>query len=187
MIKRIILPKTYVLTDNASLIFLAGPIKGAPRWQDKGIETIHTINNQIYVVSPSNKVREEYLEDRLRGTKSDFPYQLNFERHYLKSASESKKGAIIFWLPKQREPMPINPETDFTQPYARDTRPETAGWGWKLLESNPKANVIVGGEEGFDGFDVIKRNFLAVKPDMKFYSTLEETCLEAIKLITLSK
>ncbi len=184
MEKRIIMPRTRVELGNEPLLFLAGPIKGAPKWQDKSVEIIHSINEKIYIISPRSKLRKEYQDERTITSLPDFTYQLDFERNYLKLASESPNRAIMFWLPRQSETMPINFATGFPKPYARDTRPETAGWSWKLLEYNPNANVIVGGEENFDGFDVIRRNFLAVKPDMKFYSTLEETCQEATKLVT---
>lgn len=183
--KRIILPKNRIENIDGPLIFLAGPVQGAPRWQDRAIEMIHANNSEIYVAAPSLNVREEYFEARMRSAENDFLYQLDWERNYLELAS--KKGVILFWLPNQIEAMPINQKTGFSQPYARDTRPETAGWGWRLLEYKPKTNIVVGAEEYFDGINVITRNFLRVKPNMKFYSTLEQTCQKAIKLATQQK
>ncbi len=34
---KVIIPKTYVKEVQTSLIFLAGPIRGAPNWQDEAI------------------------------------------------------------------------------------------------------------------------------------------------------
>jgi hypothetical protein len=34
---KVIIPKTYVKDIEAPLIFLAGPVKGAPNWQDEAI------------------------------------------------------------------------------------------------------------------------------------------------------
>ena len=77
--------------------------------------------------------------------------------------------------------MNINAVTGFPQPYARDTRPELGRYGWGALRHNLNYPVVVGGEDNFDGIDVIKRNFLSAKPDFVFQKSLRETCEEAVK------
>jgi len=180
MTGKIILPNTKISNLKAPLIFLAGPIKGAGNWQNRAIEILQSLNPTTYIASPNMQVQSNHLENQARSNELNFQYQLDWERYYLKKASET--GAIMFWLPTQIEAMPISKKSGFPTVYARDTRPETSGWGWKLLETNSNARVIIRGEEGFDGYDVIKRNFLAIKPNTTFHSTLEQTCQEAIKL-----
>lgn len=48
----IIIPKTYVERVNEPLIFLAGPIRSAPNWQDTAIELLFAKRNDISVASP---------------------------------------------------------------------------------------------------------------------------------------
>jgi len=77
----------------------------------------------------------------------------------------------MFWLPNQLVP-------NCNRAYGRDTRGELGEWRGVSRFSKPR--LVIGGEESFDGYDVIKRNFLAVNSEMKFYSTLEDTCSAAI-------
>lgn len=169
---RIILPKVYVPDIKEKIIFLAGPIKGAPKWQDKAIRIIHSQNPQIYLASPSKHLREEYLQSALKGDETKFPRQLNWERYYLELTSE--RGSIMFWLPKEESHF-------YDRAYARDTRGELGEWRGRLVY-NSNIRLAIGGEELFDGLDVIKRNFTSLFPKMKFFSTLEETCAEAVRL-----
>jgi len=75
-------------------------------------------------------------------------------------------------------------ETGFQRTYARDTRPETGGWGWGLLRFNPNAHVAVGGEKEFDGIDVIRRNFAKYAPQIPFRDNLEQTCTDAMRYLS---
>ena len=64
---RLILPNTYLDNLNAPLVFLVGPIKLAPLWQDAAIEKISTTAPDLYIVSPSKHVREGFFKNSLRG------------------------------------------------------------------------------------------------------------------------
>src|SRR3989344_5093862 len=181
---RLILPKSYIeLNDSDYLIFLAGPIKGAPLWQDNAIEIINKIDDSVYLASPSKELRQSYLDNALQGDNNRFSRQAFWERFYLKKARAKSRRAIMFWLPAQTEEMPLNPNTNFPRSYARDTRGELGGWGWGILENDRKAPIIVGAEDNFDGLSVVKANFYDVMPDMKFYSTLEDTCMAAVRRV----
>lgn len=178
---RLILPNDRV-EINAPLIFLMGPIRGAPQWQDYAIEVLFDLSNKIYVASPSKDLREEYLDNSIK-TGSEFERQLEWELFYLKRVTDPrKKGCILAWLPAQCDPTEKIVSIDFPRSYARDTRGELGRWGTGALSYNPNHKIVVGGEYNFDGIDVIKRNFLDAKPDFKFYNTLEETCKEAIRV-----
>jgi hypothetical protein len=107
----------------------------------------------------------------------DFDKRLNWERHYLKIAS--RQGAILAWLPNETQ-------HDCEKVYGRDTRGELGEWRGRLVYDS-SIKLVLGGEPGFDGIEMIKRNFLAVSPDMKFYSTLEETCAEAARQARLKR
>ena len=178
---RLILPNQYVSVDNP-LIFLAGPMRGAPLWQDKAIEIISSKNPDIYIASPSKKLRTEYILDAIKGDDTKFSRQTNWEAHYIEYSS--KNGAVIVWLPAQVFPMPINKRTGFPKPYARDTRGEY-GELRGSMKYDKNIRFVVGYEENFDGWDVAKENFLRVSPNISFYSTLEDTCEEAVRLANL--
>lgn len=147
------------------MIFLAGPISNAPLWQDEAINIIRKIDKNIYIASPHKR------DNNISESDVIFNKQLEWERHYLEIAS--KRGAILFWLPVARQ-------HDCNMTYARDTRGELGEWRGRMAYDED-INVVIGGEEKFDGIDIIKRNFLAIMPNMKFYSTLEETCMQALK------
>jgi hypothetical protein len=173
------------------LIFFIGPMAGAPKWQDKGTIYIHSKRPDIYIATPRQTENSEILRFAIEGNGERFTYQLPWERQHIsygaKEGIELKLAVNMAWLPKQIEAMPINPKTGFPRPYARDTRGEIGGWGWGMSKERIKTSLVIGGEEDFDGFSVMKRNFLAVKPDMIFYNTLEQTCDAAIDLLDKKK
>ncbi len=110
------------------------------------------------------------------GDETYFERQLNWERHYLDIASEH--GCVIFWLPVESK---SNPRIG-GGPYATDTRGELGEWRGRLM-GNPSLKVVVGGEEGFDSFSQIERNFkLGVSPDFPIYRTLSETVQAAVAM-----
>jgi hypothetical protein len=65
--------------------------------------------------------------------------------------------------------------------YARDTRGELGEWRGQL-KHDKNVRFVIGAEQGFDGLDIIKCNSSAVSPGIEFYSTLEKTCEEAVRL-----
>ena len=164
----IILPKHKVDINDSPIIFLAGPISNAPNWQDKAIETITNLSDKIYVASPRRESNFSSLT-----SESKFEHQLDWERHYLDLAST--QGAILFWLPAAK----IH---DCNRAYARDTRGELGEWRGRL-SYDPDLRVIIGGENAFDGIDIIRRNYQAIKPEMEFYNTLDELCKQAISIV----
>ncbi len=166
------------------VIFLAGPIRGTESWHDKAIRIISSIDDETYVVSPNKRLCGDNLEKEKSGNLEKFERQTHWERYYLGQAS--KKGAIMFWLANQTERMYIHDNFyGFPAPYARDTRGELGGWGWGQLMHDKDFPIVVGAEDKFLGLDVIKANFLEVKPDMQFYSTLEKTCLRSVMMTEL--
>ena len=54
----LIVPK-YYLAHVGRLIFLAGPIKGAPNWQDNAIELILDLEPSLFIASPRWEVSDK--------------------------------------------------------------------------------------------------------------------------------
>ena len=174
MVNRIIFPKDKVEVDE--VIFLAGPVFAGGGWQNKAIEYIRKENSKVYIAVPDygREIRSVYgLDSEKFG--NIFDRQLEWEQHYLEIAEKS--GAILMWLPEQKEISPVG------RIYARDTRPEIGGYGWGSLRHVPSLHVAVGGEEGFDGLDVQRRNFAKYAPHIKFNETLEATCDSALEFL----
>src|SRR3989338_7535362 len=176
--KNLILPKYYIDDNSDMLIFLIGPIRGTYCWHDKAIEIISEINPKIQIASPNKKLSEINLERAVNWKENKFERQTLWERHYINRASKS--GAIMVWLAKQTTPMYMDEKSGFQAPYARDIRGELGGWGWGQLMHDKNFPIVIGAEEEFPGLSVIKANFIAVKPDMQLYKTLEETCFKAV-------
>jgi hypothetical protein len=178
MENQIIVPKSNV--GVGEVIFLAGPVSAGGGWQNEAIKYISSLNSNIPIAVPdySGVLTGSY---QFLGSGEVFETQLEWEQHYLEIAE--KNGAILMWFPGQEKEMPISNNTGFPRTYARDTRPEIGGWGWGSLRHNPNLHVAVGGEEGFDGLYVQKRNFMKYAPHIKFNGTLEDTCRCAVDFL----
>ena len=168
---RVILHNNYVEIINP-LIFLAGPIHCAPRWQDKAVEILFSLNEDLDIASPSWYLKEAYQKGnkpKPRG-KSQVPW----ETFHLRKAG-TEKGAILFWLAEAAG-------HDCSYGYARTTRGELGEW---LTRANICGDYIaLGIERGFEGADywrwrIVSRDF----GDQNISETLEDTCREALRMI----
>jgi hypothetical protein len=179
MSNRIIIPKYNVDLNNEPVIFLAGPVRNGGGWQKDALRIIRSKNSNVYIAIPdyANILGDEILSNSKKSLEF-FHSQLEWEQNYLEIAEN--KGAILFWLPKQIGEMPISKESGFIKPYAQDTRSETGGWGWGLLRCKPKAHITIGGQEGYSGLSVTKRNFTKYAPHIPFRDNLEQVCEDAL-------
>jgi len=161
--RRTITPPDIVEVDTP-LIFLAGPIQGAPDWQSKAATIIHDSEPSIVVASP----RKEYAS----GT---FVYekQVDWETYYLRQAGKS--GVVAFWLANQITPTP-------ERAYAQTSRFELAEW--KMRHQYERVSLAVGIESGFGNERYIRRRFSQDNPDILIHTTLEALCHQAIAQAT---
>ena len=60
----ILVPKSLVEV-NGPLIFLAGPISGAPLWHDNAIEYFQRNVSRIYIASPNSKLDKKFYDSIL--------------------------------------------------------------------------------------------------------------------------
>ena len=187
-----ILPKalasSYSDAAHGPLFFLAGPLGGGGDWQsDMCAALLQCVPTGFTAVLPYG------LEDRPATDPSHaaFPLtalpaeaftarQLPWERAYLDAAAGAQpppgsstpcRGCLVFWLPQESASHPKGPGHG---PYAQDTRGELGEWRGRLM-SNRSLRVVVGGEEGFRGFDTVRRNFkLALGDDFPVHDTRGE-------------
>jgi len=160
-------PPEIVQLDTDRVIFLAGPIQGAPDWQSEAAKTIHSIDSSIVVASP----RKAYKPD-------EFVYekQVDWETHFLRLSG--KNGVVIFWLPKQIAETP-------GRSYAQTTRFELAEW--KMRHEHDGSRIIIGIQDGFGNERYIRRRFGQDDPDVVITDSLEDLCRRAVELLTFDK
>lgn len=95
----IYMPPKYDRTDKP-LIFLAGPILGAERWQNKAAELLEKLALDINIASPryigndQDIIGDFFPEEKPHS-------QIDWETYHLNKAG--KNGVILFWLAKESE------------------------------------------------------------------------------------
>jgi len=162
------------LNDDKELIFLMGPIVGAPFWHNEAIETIQRLDDQIHIACPTphERIDEKYSRDNPLKIKDftryadDWP-EVEWQLKYINRAREH--GCILAWLPRQ-----VDLDTGYD--YARTTRNEL---GWQMFL---QGNLVIGNEHAFQGGDYIRYLFKKYRPETVICNTLEQSCRESIRL-----
>jgi Nucleoside 2-deoxyribosyltransferase like len=162
----VLLPTTITPVDGP-VVFLAGPIEGAPHWQADAIRWFAEHAPIISVASPRR-------QDRLR--EFDHAAQVDWETHYLRRAAEW--GVIMFWLAREAESVP-------GRAYAQTSRFELAEW--KVRHERDGVRLAVGIEEGFSGARYIRHRFGQDCPQVPMLSSLTAVCAAASALAGSSK
>jgi Nucleoside 2-deoxyribosyltransferase like len=162
----VLFPATIAPFDGP-LVFLAGPIQGAPHWQADAIRWFAEHAPTVSVASPRR-------QDRSR--EFDYAAQVNWETHYLRRAAES--GVILFWLARETESVP-------GRAYAQTSRFELAEW--KVRHERDGVRLVVGIEEGFSGERYIRHRFGQDCPRVPLLSALPAVCAAAAELAGIPK
>jgi len=150
---------------SGPLIFLGGPIQGAPDWHSEAIGIL-SINKNINIASPRRAV-----EKRSDFSESLYEEQVLWEHFYLEQAART--GVTLFWLPKPIEHIP-------ERAYAQTSRFEL---GEALARHYlQKIRLVVGIEKGFSNERYIKMTLALKAPDVSVCETLYSTCEKAIEL-----
>jgi len=168
--ERVVGPTNYNDLSNLQVLFLNGPIQGAPDWQKEAITIIHDLDclKSIWIANP----RRDYLPGTFIPEE-----QYRWERVHREIARN--KGVNLFWLAKE---VSHHPE----RAYAQATRFELAeSLGWYLKRSlKYPSKMVLGVEKGFSGERYIK---FAIDEDysndydrIQAHSSLEETCKAAV-------
>ena len=157
---QIILAPEYV-DVKGPLIFLAGPIQGAPKWRDEASKFIQTAAPELHIASPDGDYQDK---------KFIFKEQVDWETHYLKRAA--KEGVIMFWLAKESE-------HECDRAYAQTSRFELGEW--KIRHERDGTKLVVGIEKGFTNAKYIRRRLFQDCPGVNICDSLKETCLKAIE------
>jgi len=160
-------PPTYDRTKKP-LIFLAGPIKEAIRWQNKTAEILAKLAPEINIASPryigenQDTIGDFYLQEKPNE-------QIDWETYHLNKAG--KNGVVLFWLAKEAEHY-------CSRAFAQTSRFELGEWKEKHLTQNSK--LVVGIEEGFSGKGYIE--YRLIGSDILIQNSLLDTCIKSIEL-----
>lgn len=146
------------------VVFLAGPIQGAPRWQLDAAKLLHELLPEVHVADPRR--------DSFPG-EFEYDAQVDWETLHLRRAAEN--GVILFWL--------ANEQThSCNRAYAQTTRFELAEW--KVRHERDGAQLVVGIDDGFTGAKYILRRFAQDCPAVPMCSSLPDTCAAVVRLLT---
>lgn len=163
MPERLVVQPPEIVDTPDNIIFLAGPIQGAPEWQSMAADLIHDIDKSVVVASP----RKNYAPGEFV-----YPRQVDWETHFLRRAGRT--GVVAFWLAAQTIETP-------GRAYAQTSRFELAEW--KMKHELEGAKLTVGIEEGFGNARYIRRRFNQDAPDVKIAESLETMCENAVELL----
>lgn len=159
----LISPNTEEVEDP--IIFLAGPVNGAPDWQSDAIGHL-SLNESIHIVSP-RQARDESVPLSAQESKK----QIEWEQHYLQKAM--RDGVVLFWFAKPLlETKPLH--------FAQQSFFEL---GDILAKTQGKDVVCAGIEEGFPGSEYLRATLQMKYPNLKVRASLSEVCDDALRLI----
>ncbi len=172
----VIIPCAHITLLDQPLIFLAGPMKGAPLWQDDAIQYILSQRSDIIVASPRKGIRPAIEQHIFDGEHDYFSRTRAWERHYIElAACGSQGGALLFWLPGE-----IEHHCD--KSYGAMTRLELGQWMTRYNRDS-SIRLCIGTDGHFSEFETIAYDLSLDVPDKKVHRTLEETCRAALDLI----
>ncbi|MGV8151603.1 MAG: hypothetical protein ACP5OG_00845 [Candidatus Nanoarchaeia archaeon] len=178
---KIILPIDYPKIMG-NIIFLAGPIIAAPKWQNNAIKIIQRLNPRANIACPTYNIDEKYFKDHWNNIE-DLPIdydncwpELDWQMHYIDEAFN--KGCLMFWLAKEEK-------HNCNYSYAQGTRIELFSHLYK------QGNIALGIDYNF-GNTYYQREFSEYyfkkkRPEIPIYRTLEETCKAAVEIANKNK
>lgn len=160
------------IKDGEPLLFLGGPIQGAPNWQLESIDTIIASRtgtgskNTLHIANP----RRASLDSQF-----NYPDQVRWEKHHTLRAA--KFGAVLFWFARQDPTV----EYETGRAYAQTSRIEFGRvCGWKDYARN--INLVIGIEPGYMGSERYFRE-CAEEFDIPVHQELDATIKGAMKLM----
>jgi len=149
------------------LLFLAGPIQGAPDWQSAAL--VRFANHAgLAVASPRRPAFLKLLP-------ADYAAQVEWEHHHLDCAAAH--GVILFWLPREAIHR-------CDRAYAQTTRFELGEAVTRQRWQGIK--VVVGIEAGFSNERYLRQTIASKAPAIPLCDTLPQTCDAALRLLGMT-
>ena len=159
--RQVITPPHYGPVEGP-LVFLAGPIDGAPDWQAEALRRVGELDPALAVANP----RREFAPGEELASE-----QIDWETGYLRRAGE--QGAILFWMAAETDRVPWRAYAQIAraQLFEAKARHDLAG-----------IRVVLGIEENFAGGSYIRRRFETESVGVPILRTLAECCDAAVRL-----
>lgn len=152
-------------TIEGPIIYLAGPINGAPDWQSDAIGHL-CVNPSVHIVSPRQARDASTLL-----SEEDSKVQIEWEQVYMESAV--KDGVVLFWFAK-----PLSSVS--TSYYAQQSFFEL---GDILANVGKRHSVCVGIEGEFPNAEYLTATLTWRYPELTIHKTLSDVCDEALRII----
>jgi hypothetical protein len=154
-------------------IFLAGPIQGAPDWQQVAMDKIAVASDRrrvdLAVFDP--RVEKFFPENKTK--------QIQWEKTYLERARNH--GAILFWFAAQDLTIDDYPEG---RAYAQTSRIEFGRvMGW--MDYNSRVRTVIGIDPEYEGgnYEYIKN--CADEYSIPIHQDLGQLCMHAVDVVRL--
>ena len=144
-------PPKYLDIDGP-LVFLAGPIQGAPDWQSEARNMLWTSVPKVSIASPRREGNLTLAE------------QVDWESHYLRRAA--KDGVILFWLANEKMRVA-------GRAYAQTSRFELGEWVTRR-EEDPSIKLVIGIDSKFSGGRYIAHRISRLQTVIPVVGTLDE-------------
>lgn len=151
------------------MVFLAGPIQCAPRWQDDAVSILHRFAPEIHIANPR---RDDASYGHGDFSAQLYAEQVDWETWHLRRSA--RNGGIIFYLTSELEHR-------CDRAYAQTTRFEIGEWKERCMRDGTL--LVIGIENGFTGAKYIRRRFAQDCPRVPVCESLEETCSEMVRLL----
>lgn len=164
------------IETDVPVLFLAGPIRNAPKWHEDAVAILLEINREIFIAAPVRHLRWDLIQlaEKDTGLYQQFERQRAWEQYYLYAAAQ--KGCIVFWLPKESEC-----KDDIHKVYAHITMMELGQWIARC-KTNRGINLVIGTDGHFPEWSTIEFEIKTEIPHVRIFSTLKETLDAALLL-----
>jgi hypothetical protein len=147
-------------TLDGPLVYLAGPIQGAPNWQREAVDLLGAAAPDLHVACP-----------RAVNFRGGPDLHLIWERAYAERAA--RDGVILCWLPRETAHR-------CSRSYAAQTRFELGEWAVRAQRG--EVRLVIGIERGFTGGPHLARRFGLDYPQVPRCRSLRQACAAAAEL-----
>lgn len=173
--------KNVKIETDLPVLFLAGPIRNAPKWQEEAIKILIKKDEEIFVASPTRDLSDDLLSclEVDNENYETFERQRAWERYYLNQASS--RGCIVFWLPKEAEVKEVPDKV-----YAHITMMELGEWIARCT-ADKEMNLVIGTDGNFPEWSTIENEIKEELGMFHICTSLEETIESALRHIRLSE
>jgi hypothetical protein len=154
------------IPTTRELFFFAGPIQGAPDWQNTGIAVFGELSDRYPKLNDADLAnpRRTYMDGTF-----DYEAQVTWERRALRRAADC--GGVVFWFAAQDHSLPY----EQGRAYAQTTKIELGRvLGWR--DYDPTIAVAIGIEPGYEGGNERYIRSAAAEQGLQVYTELGITC-----------